>query len=147
MRMMCMAIWAVAFALAGCLSRETDPPVIKQSDDRIIAWPNNWSDHLGQVVTVEGTAADAKMGAFLQGNGKEIWIADLDQWPEGFYAGGDNTGKRIRATGMVIKRDDLPVFIPKLGVYLQGIPVQSEEELEKARWRFLLKDAKWSTTE
>jgi hypothetical protein len=113
-----------------------------------MAWPKDWSKHLGQTVTLEGTAANAKLGALLlAGDGESIWIDGLDQWPEGFYSGGSK-GKRVRVTGTVIKRDDMPVFVQKPGEPLrEGIPVQSEEELEKAKWRFLLKDAKWTVLE
>jgi hypothetical protein len=113
-----------------------------------MAWPKDWSKHLGQTVTLEGTAANTKLGAVLEGDGRDIWIDGLDRWPEVFYSGGDN-GKRLRVTGIVIKRDDLPVFVVEPGAVPQkgGISVQSEEELAKAKWRFLLKDAKWTVLE
>jgi hypothetical protein len=66
---------------------------------------------------------------------------------EGFYSGGDK-GKRLRVSGTVIKKDDMPVFIQKPGeAPSAGIPVHSEEELKKAKWRYLLKDAKWTILE
>jgi hypothetical protein len=110
-------------------------------------WPNDWSGHVGRTVTLEGTAADAKLGALLQGKDSAIWIDGLDSWPEGFSSGGDR-GKRLRVTGRLIKNDDLPVFVPRPGEAPQaGIPVTSEEEREKAKWRYLLKDAKWTVLE
>ncbi len=112
-----------------------------------MAWPKDWSGHVGQTVTLEGRAVDAKIGALLQGQGGAIWIDGLDSWPEGFYSGGDQ-GKRLRVTGTVIKKDDLPVIVQKPGELPRaGIPVQSEEELERAKWRYLLKDAKWTVLE
>jgi hypothetical protein len=98
-------------------------------------------------VTLEGTAANAKLGALLQGKDDAIWIDGLDSWPDGFYAGGDQ-GKRLRVTGTVIRKDDVPVFVQKPGEPPRaGIPVGSEEELEKARWRYLLADAKWTVVD
>jgi hypothetical protein len=42
----------------------------------------------------------------------------------------------------------MPVFIQRPGEpVLAGIPVSSEEELEKSKWRYLLKDAKWNVLE
>jgi hypothetical protein len=95
-------------------------------------------------MTLEGTAADAKLGALLQGKEGLIWIEGLESWPEGFYSGGDQ-GKRLRVTGTVIRKDDLPVFVQKPGEPPgAAIPVASEEEREKAKRRYLLKDAKWT---
>lgn len=112
--------------------------------ERITAWPRDWSSHVGQTVTLEGTAVDLKFGARLHGDGNAIWIDGLDAWPDGFYLGGEK-GKRLRVTGVVIKRDDLPVFFQKPGEPVrQGMPVKSEEELATAKWRYLLKNAKWT---
>ena len=48
----------------------------------------------------------------------------------------------------VIERDDLPVFIERPDTPPKaGIPVSSEKQLEKAKRRFLLKDAKWTVLE
>lgn len=109
-----------------------------------MAWPKDWSRHVGRKVALEGMAVNAKLGALLLAEGQAIWIDGLDAWPPGFYSGGDQ-GKRLRVTGTVIKRDDLPVFVDKPGEPVRaGIPVQSERELETAKWRYLLQDAKWT---
>ncbi len=72
-----------------------------------------------------------------------IYIDGLDSWPDGFYLGGDN-GKRVRVTGTIIKRSDLPVYIEdKNEPIKQGIPVPPGSDLKKMSQRFLLKDAKW----
>jgi hypothetical protein len=131
----------------GCSQHQPVSPSAPDQRERVIAWPKEWSEYVGQTVTVEGTAANAKLGAFLLGKQESIWIEGLDAWPEGFYSGGDQ-GKRVRVMGTVIRKDDVPVFVQKPGVPLpQGIPVASEEEREKAKWRYLLKDARWSVLE
>jgi hypothetical protein len=108
-------------------------------------WPKDWSGLIGKTVTLEGRAVNAKLGALLEGDGGVIWIDGLDQWPDGFYT---DPGKRLRVRGKVIKRDDLPVFVSKPGEIQQhGIPVQSEDELKKAKSRFLLQNAKWTVLE
>jgi len=112
-----------------------------------MGWPKDWSSLLGKTVTLEGTAADTKLGAMLVGKDNDIWIDGLHRWPEGFYLGGDK-GKRLRVTGTVIRKDDLPAFVQKPGGIVQaGIPVESEKELAKAKRRYLLKDAKWVVLE
>lgn len=114
--------------VCGCSQREAASPSGLDAEARIQAWPKDWSGHIGQTVTLEGTAANVKLGAFLQGRDGEIWIDGLDSWPEGFYSGGDQ-GKRLRVIGMVIKKDDLPVFVQKPGeLPREGIPVASEKD-------------------
>jgi hypothetical protein len=127
-------------AVTGCFQTQTASPNGPQAEGRT-AWPKDWSPHLGQTVTVEGTAGNAKLGAVLQGAEGIIWIDGLEQWPEGFYTG-DARSKRLRVTGTVIERDDMPAFIGDSS--RAGIPVQSEKELAQANRRFLLKDAKWT---
>ena len=110
--------------------------------DSVMAWPKDWSGHLGQTVTLEGAPENMKVGAYLAQTGQGgIWIDGLDSWPEGFY----RPGKRVRVTGTVIKKGDLPVFVLKPGEPVpQGMPVKSEAEAEKKKWRYLLKDATWT---
>jgi hypothetical protein len=143
-------IGLLCFLLAnvcGCAQDQAASPRVPDPQERVMAWPEDWSGHVGQTVTLEGTAADAKLGALLQGKQAAIWIDGVDSWPEGIYSGGDQ-GKRLRVTGTVIKKDDLPVFVQKPGEPPRsGIPVTSEQELEKAKWRYLLKDAKWTVLE
>src|SRR5262249_40869799 len=38
------------------------------------SWPNDWSARLGQEITLEGAAVDAKLGALLLGEENSIWI-------------------------------------------------------------------------
>ena len=117
---------------------------IHWQDDRPMNWPEDWSAVLGRTVTLEGRAANAKLGAILESDAGMVWIDGLDEWPEGFYPG-HGKGKRLRVTGTVIKRDDLPVFVQEPGGPVKaGIPVRSKADLEKAKGRFLLTGAKWA---
>jgi hypothetical protein len=145
-----IAIGLLCFLLAnvcGCAQYQAASPRVPDPQERVMAWPKDWSGHVGQTVTLEGTAADAKLGALLQGEQGAIWIDGVDSWPEGLYSGGDQ-GKRLRVTGTVIKKDDLPVFVQRPGEPPRaGIPVASEQEMDKAKWRYLLKDAKWTVLE
>lgn len=96
----------------------------------------SWEDRLGQEVTLEGVAYDDKVGARLELPGDSIWL-DRKAWPAGTY------GHRVRVTGVVIRRDDLPVFIPEDGDERAGIPVPPGTDLRKARVRYLLANPTW----
>src|SRR5262245_58909581 len=110
------------FLLAGLGCSEQIRTEPQQADRCPRAWPQNWASQIGKSITLEGTAANTKLGAVLLGESGEIWIDGLDAWPDGFYLGGDR-GKRLRVTGTVIERHDLPVFIQKEGeLPRQGIP-------------------------
>ena len=110
-------------------------------------WPKDWTAHLGKVVTVEGKAVNMKVGAALFGDGEAIFVDGIDFWPDGYYLG-EERGKRLRVTGTVIDRHDLPVFIPKEGELPKaGIPVPEGTDLHKASRRFLIQNAKWVVVE
>jgi len=66
-----------------------------------------WSEYLLQEISIEGLAMDAKFVAFIQPDKPEraIWIDSLSNWPEGYL------GSQVKATGIVIQKYDLPVFI------------------------------------
>jgi hypothetical protein len=134
--------------LAGCSQNQPVFTGDATAEKQTTAWPDDWSKLLGKTITLEGNAGNAHLGALLLGDRDEIWINGLDAWPDGFYTGGDK-GKRLRVTGTVIKRADMPVFLVKPGesATQAGIPVHSEEELQKAKGRYLLKDAKWTVLE
>jgi hypothetical protein len=127
--------------LLGCETKKKPTATIDQNAKE--KWPSDFSKIVGQRITLEGKALNAKLGALLRHDEEIIWIENLASWPEGFYQGNDR-GKLLRVTGIVIRKDDLPVFLAKPGeTFLSGIPVDSEEELESKKWRFLLKDATW----
>ncbi|HEY3451272.1 MAG TPA: hypothetical protein VGK67_33245 [Myxococcales bacterium] len=110
-------------------------------------WPDRWAPLLGKTVVVEGKALDAKSGALLAGERGEISIDGVDSWPSGFYQGLQN-GVRLRVTGTVIERSDLPVFVEKPGEPRRaGIPVPEGTDLKKAGRRYLLADATWTRLE
>lgn len=92
------------------------------------------------MVTVEGSAETWKLGAFLAAKPEGLWIDGLRDWPDGV------AGKRVRVTGRVVERSDLPVVVqPPPGAPIpQGIPVDPGTDVERARHRFLLADAKWT---
>lgn len=74
-----------------------------------------------------------------------VYIQDFDGWPVEVYSHG-RTDTQVRATGTLLKKDDLPVFVwvPRKGTLPPaGIIVSSEVEKEQAKWRYLLADVKW----
>lgn len=140
----CVALLALA-SLAGCVQRR--PGEGGGMMEQAMPWPRDWSAWAGKTVTVEGKALDARMGALLAGDGPEVWIDGRDCWPSGLYLGGDR-GKRVRVTGTVIERADLPVFVAEEGELPKaGMPVPPGTDLQQASRRWLLRDARWTVLE
>ncbi|MGE3804667.1 MAG: hypothetical protein AB7K24_08360 [Gemmataceae bacterium] len=126
--------------LFGVSCSQTRFPISTAGEEaQSIRWPKDWSTLVGKKITVAGTAQDRKLGATVVGEGESIWIDGLHSWQQ------DND-RRVRVTGIVITRNDLPVFVPKPGEPVpQGIPIGRDEDLEKASRRYLLQDARWET--
>jgi hypothetical protein len=128
----------------------TDQPSRALPDKLVQApmkWPKDWSDCVGKLVTVDGVVVDMKIGAALFGDENTIFIDGIDSWPNGYWLG-NKPGKRLRVTGTVIERHDLPVFIQKKDeLPRQGIPVPEGTDLNKASQRFLIQNAKWTVIE
>ena len=129
-------------------------------------------ENLGKQITVEGIAADAKLGALLQmGQGGDLWIADLQSWPDGYWSMPDG-GKKVRVTGILGEDHSLPVFEADMAVVLErgdpipqgiiippqiqptdGLVTNADEEVaikpasDSARHRYILKEAKWEVIE
>ena len=97
---------------------------------------------LGQPVTLEGVAEARKLGAAVRGSGFEVWIDRLDEWPAGA------AGRKVRVTGVLEERHDLPVYIQKAGEPpVAGIPVPEGTDLRQASRRYVVREAKWSLAE
>ena len=116
------------------MTEETSAPLV------LNPWPDGWSAYLGLRVRVEGRAENAKSGALLTGDGPEIWIDGLQEWPADVPR-----GTRVQVTGTVIARADLPVFVDEPGSLPRtGIPVPPGTDLDRAARRFLLTDIRWT---
>ena len=94
---------------------------------------------IGQQVTLEGTAEARKLGAALRGSDFDVWIDQLQHWPTQYV------GQKVRVTGILDERHDLPVFIQKPGEPVAGgIPVPEGTDLRAASRRYVVRNAKWS---
>ena len=94
---------------------------------------------IGQPVTLEGIAEARKLGAALRGDGFDVWIDRLSDWPR------ELVGRKVRVSGVLEERHDLPVYIQKRGEPVAaGIPVPEGTDLQKASRRYVIRDAKWS---
>jgi hypothetical protein len=94
---------------------------------------------LGKTVTLEGIAEARKLGAALRGENFDVWIDRLQDWP------GNYVGRRVRVSGVLEERYDLPVYIQKPGEPVSaGMPVSEGTDLRKASHRYIVRDAKWS---
>ena len=96
-------------------------------------------NELGNTVTLDGVAETRKLGAALRGDDFDVWIEGLDHWP------GNYAGRRVRVTGVLEERHDLPVYIQKPDQPVSaGIPVPEGTDLHKASQRYLVRNATWS---
>jgi len=145
MRQGVASLVVVSVALAGCLPSQPPSPE-KREDESSSPRPTDWPRQLGRSVTIEGAPGNAKLGAVLQGDGWSIWVDGLDEWPADLLQ--QVKGRRLRVTGTVIMRDDLPAYVQRPGEPAKaGVAVSSEEELSAARRRFLLAEARGSVVE
>jgi hypothetical protein len=119
--------WGAAFAilLAMSFAASANPP--------------NLRDRLGREVTLEGVAETRKLGAALRGDGFDVWIDRLEHWPA------EALGKKVRVTGILEERHDLPVYVQRAGEPpAAGIPVPEGTDLREASRRYIVRDSKWS---
>ena len=101
--------------------------------------PPDLRDRLGQQVTLDGVAETRKLGAALRGSGFDVWIDRMERWPA------EALGRKVRVTGILEERQDLPVYIQKTGEPpAAGIPVPEGTDLREASRRYLVRDSKWS---
>lgn len=123
-----MIQWVAALALAVSFAGSADAQDLRA--------------RLGQPVSLQGVAESRKLGAALRGNGFEVWIDRLDEWPSGA------AGRKVRVTGVLEERHDLPVYIQKAGEPpAAGIPVPEGTDLRQASRRYVVREAKWSLIE
>jgi hypothetical protein len=109
--------------------------------------PTGLAAQVGKRVVLEGTAANAKLGALLLTGEGQVWIDGLDYWPEE-VVNAEGKAQRLRVVGTLTKRDDVPVFVYRPGDPVpQGCPARTEAEREKLKWRYLVKGAKWAVLE
>jgi hypothetical protein len=94
---------------------------------------------IGRQVALEGIAEPRKLGAALRGDDFDVWIDQMQDWPAGVV------GRRVRVTGILDERYDLPVYVLRPGEPVAaGIPVAEGTDLRKASHRYIVRDAKWS---
>jgi hypothetical protein len=137
------ALLVAAVLVCGCTSSRGEQHASSAAEGEAGAAPRSrapsvWASKLGQTVTVEGDAQNAKLGALLETSQETVWIDGMQAWPDGIM------GQRVRVTGRVIERRDLPVFVRRKGEpEIQGMPVPAGTDLDAASRRFLLADARW----
>lgn len=78
---------------------------------------------------VKGIALNRKGGAIVESNSKQYWIDGLDSWEDKYL------NKIVIVKGNIENRSDNPVFLDTSDVKVQGIPVNTEEELKNMKSR------------
>ena len=68
MRLPIITTCLVIPAMVGCTEPKMDPAGQPVSNDQAQAWPKDLSGNVGQTISLEGIAANAKLGAILMGN-------------------------------------------------------------------------------
>jgi hypothetical protein len=104
---------------------------------------------IGKRITVKGKTVNLKGGAALiLENGTQIWMDDMESWPLGYFINEQDT-KIVKVSGILIERNDLPVFIYKDNDSLiqQGIPMPEGTDLNKASHRFVFEKYEWVVVE
>ncbi len=95
--------------------------------------------HVGERVVLEGIAEPRKLGAAVRGDGFDVWVEQLHDWPVEFV------GKRVRIAGILEERHDLPVVVQRPGEpIVAGIPVAEGQDLHAASLRYVIRAARWS---
>src|SRR5437764_12738027 len=88
----------------GCAQPQRAPIGSRVATDRSIAWPEDWSNLLGQKVTVEGWAGGSMQGSELYADRalrKNSVYVDGVRWPHGYLQDAGKS-KHLRVTGTVI---------------------------------------------
>lgn len=129
--------------LTGCSAPTEDSPAPAEpapetATEESTATPET---EVSETVTMEGHAANAKLGAMLRTEGGSLYIDGLDSWPEAL------NNRDVRVTGRIITRDDLPLVVNEPGGEMKaGVPVEPGMG-DAARSRKLITDAKWELIE
>jgi hypothetical protein len=90
----------LAMLLTGCVesTKHSDAAISKVNEVPRVYNVQELSDHVGQLVELDGSAADAKGGAaVILGEGTAVYIGGLSEWPRGFVR------KHLFIRGTVIK--------------------------------------------
>jgi hypothetical protein len=99
-------------------------------------------EHVGQKVTLQGRAENAKLGAILEmESGEIIWMDDMKSWPNGYYT--EETSKRVQVTGVLTERYDLPVYNPSDSIIRQGVEMPEGKGVEESSHRFVITKYTW----
>jgi hypothetical protein len=143
--------FAVLLLLIGCVDStvpKSNPPEAKTGSSPTRDTSSRWQDQIGKTITMSGKAINHKVGAYISGENKGIYV-DLPEthWPIELYHGGDES-ELVRVTGTVAQRSDLPVFIPDPNIpAVQGIPMPTGTILDEAAKRFILEGVTWQRIE
>lgn len=141
------ALVGAMLAASGCGKNASGDAVGTGDEEPVLTSASPSSDFtaadIGKTVTVEGTASNRKVGSCVELGAKSWWVHQENRyWAEGVR------GRRVRVTGVVRERSDLPVFIPKEHASEQaGIPLPPGSDLEAAGKRLVIADPQWTVLE
>jgi hypothetical protein len=93
---------------------------------------------LGKMVTLGWRRESRKLGAALRGDGFDVWIDRLDGWPS------NHSGRRVRVTGILEERHDLPVYIQRPGDPPAAAFRSPKARIAQGEPRYIVRNPKWS---
>ena len=131
------------FCICGCSNSKK----VQNDNSKIIEnlKEENLKTLVGKKITIIGKTVNVKDGSILIVEDEiNIWMDEMESWPDGFYNSEEDT-KTLKVTGILIERNDLPVYIPdeNTPIYQQAMPFSKGADLKKESHRYLLKDYKW----
>lgn len=91
------------------------------------------SDSSLKEISVKGITHNRKGGAVVESNSIHYWIEGKDSWDENYL------NKKVSVNGLLSIKKDPSVFLDTNEIKVQGIPVYSEEDLEKSKKYWIIK--------
>ena len=76
-------------------------------------------------ITIKGIAHNRKGGAIVECNSTHYWIKEKDSWDKTYL------NKKVTVKGILSTEIDYTIFLDTGELKKQGVPVYSEEQLEK----------------
>jgi hypothetical protein len=129
------SIWIAALMAACSQTKPMENDAERQLWEEIFRQNAAWEQRVGQPIEIEGVAINLKLGAKAGG----LWIDGLESWTQ------DLAGKKVKVSGQLIRRDDLPVFTSNHAEPVRsGMPVPPGVDLDLARRRYLIAKPKWT---
>ncbi|MAX24236.1 MAG: hypothetical protein CMJ19_07005 [Phycisphaeraceae bacterium] len=136
-----------AMTIVACDEKQpTPPPITNHETFSSTQLGDQFEEKIGQEITVIGQLENREVGPLLVSETCALFL-DIDNNSYNMMMA-DNNKHPIKATGIIVLRHDLPVFIldpenAKRGTVRSGIPVPPGTDLHEASKRYVLENVAW----